>query len=141
MAICGIRGATTASANNREAILDATRELLEAIVRANHLDVDDIASVYFTVTPDLDAAFPAAAARALGWLETATLDARAPAVPGDLPHCIRVLIHWNTGCAQKDVRHVYLHDARSLRPDRETPEERAIRLASEIPVFTERSQE
>jgi chorismate mutase len=126
MAIRGIRGATTASANNREAILDATRELLEAIVRANNLDVDDMASVYFTVTPDLDAAFPAAAVRALGWLDTATLDARAPAVPGDLPRCIRVLIHWNTGCTQKDVRHVYLHDARSLRPDRETPEERAI---------------
>jgi len=133
MAICGIRGATTASANNREAILDATRELLEAIVRANDLDVDDIASVYFTVTPDLDAAFPAAAARALGWLDTALLDAQAPAVPGDRPCCIRVLIHWNTEGAQKNVRHVYLRDARSLRSDR-VAARRAIDLTLGVPT-------
>jgi chorismate mutase len=118
MAIRGIRGATTASANNREAILNATRELLEAIVRANDLDVDDIASVYFAVTPDLDAAFPAAAARLMGWNDVALLDAQAPRVPGDMPRCIRVLIHWNTHRTQSEIRHVYLRDARALRPDR-----------------------
>ncbi len=117
MVVHGIRGATTASANTREAIVEATRELLEAIVRENHLQVRDVASAWFTVTPDLDAAFPASAARALGWTETALLDAQAPRVTGDLPRCIRVLIHWNTPEGVRQVRHVYLRDARQLRPD------------------------
>jgi len=118
MPIRGLRGATTANENTREAIWAATRELLEALVRANGFDAADVASVYFTATPDLNAAFPAAAARALGWTDTALLDAQAPAVPGDLPRCIRVLIHWNTERAQKEMRHVYLNEARRLRPDR-----------------------
>ena len=118
MPVRGIRGATTANANTREAILDATRELLDAIVRANHLDVNDIASVYFTMTPDLDAAFPARAARDLGWNNAALLDAQAPRVSGDLPRCIRVLIHWNTDRAATEIAHVYLRDAQKLRPDR-----------------------
>ena len=118
MTLRGIRGATTANANTREAILDATRELLEAMVRANDLRVTDIASVYFTMTPDLDAAFPAAAARLMGWDDIALLDAQAPRVPGDVPRCIRVLIHWNAGQASDEIRHVYLHSARGLRPDR-----------------------
>jgi len=117
MPLRGIRGATTASANTRDAILDATRELLDALVRANQLRSEDIASLYFTMTPDLDAAFPAAAVRALGWLEVAALDAQAPRVMNDMPRCIRVLIHWNTA-ETRDLRHVYLRDAQALRPDR-----------------------
>ena len=118
MAVRGIRGATTAHANTREAILDATRELLDAIVQANGVRAPEVASVFFTMTPDLDAAFPARAARDLGWSDAALLDAQAPAVAGDLPRCIRVLIHWNTERAASEVRHVYLRDAQKLRPDR-----------------------
>ncbi len=118
MPVRGIRGATTASANSREAILDATRELLTAIVEVNHLDLDDVVSATFTMTPDLDAAFSARAARDLGWDNAALLDAQAPRVTGDLPRCIRVLIHWNTNRAADEIQHVYLRDARQLRPDR-----------------------
>ena len=118
MSLRGIRGATTSSANTRDAILDATRELLDALVRANNLRMDDVASIYFTVTPDLDAAFPAAAVRGLGWSEVAALDAQAPRVMNDVPRCIRVLIHWNTEAPLQDVRHVYLQGAQALRPDR-----------------------
>jgi chorismate mutase len=117
MSLRGIRGATAASANTRDAILDATCELLDALVRANDLRLDDIASIMFTMTPDLDAAFPAAAARALGWLSVAALDAQAPRVVGDVPRCIRVLIHWDTADT-RDLCHVYLRDAQALRPDR-----------------------
>ena len=113
----GIRGATTATANTRDAIFDTTRELLDAIVRANDVCVDDIASAVFTVTPDLDAAFPASAARSQGWDHVPLLDVCAPHVPNDLPHCIRVLIHWNTERAQKEIVHVYLREAKKLRPD------------------------
>ena len=118
MPLRGIRGATTASANTRDAILEATRVLLDALIRANDLRVNDIASVYFTLTPDLDAAFPAAAVRGLGWQDVAALDAQAPPVMNDVPRCIRVLIHWNTDAALKDIRHVYLQGAQTLRPDR-----------------------
>ena len=117
MAIRGIRGATTALANTREAILSATRELLDALIQANHIQTADVASIYFTMTPDLDAAFPAAAARELGWTDTALLDAQAPRVQNDLARCIRVLIHWNTDCACDYIRHVYLRGASQLRPD------------------------
>ncbi len=117
MPLRGIRGAITATANTRDAILDATRELLEEIVRANEICVQDIASVIFTITPDLDAAFPAAAARARGWTHVPLLDVSAPRVVNDLPRCIRVMIHWNTDRAQKEIAHVYLGDARNLRPD------------------------
>jgi chorismate mutase len=117
----GIRGATTASDNTRDAILDATRELIEALIQANDLRQTDIASIYFTMTPDLDAAFPAAAVRMLGWTDVALLDAQAPRVANDLPLCIRVLIHWNTDRAQDEIQHIYLRDARALRPDRVKP--------------------
>jgi chorismate mutase len=117
MAIRGIRGATTAPANTREAILTATRELLDALIRANQIHPADVASIYFTATPDLDAAFPAAAAREMGWTDIALLDAQAPRVPNDLARCIRVLIHWNTDRPHDALRHVYLRDASRLRPD------------------------
>lgn len=118
MAVRGVRGATTAHANTPDAILTATRELLEALIQANGLRAAEVASIYFTVTPDLDAAFPATAVRSLGWNEIAALDAQAPRVLNDVPHCIRVLIHWNTDRPEDEIRHVYLRDARALRPDR-----------------------
>ncbi len=119
MSVClGIRAAITAEDNTAEAILSATRELLTAIVEANDLRPGDVASAIFTATPDLTAAFPAQAARELGWTEVALLDAQEIAVPGSLARCIRVLIHWNTDRPRDEVVHVYLRGAASLRPDR-----------------------
>jgi chorismate mutase len=114
----GVRGATTADANTEDAILAATRELLAQLVGANGIEPPDIASVYFTATPDLNAAFPAKAARQLGWLDTALMCAQEMDVPGQPPRCIRVLIHWNTGRPQAEIEHVYLRGAVALRPDR-----------------------
>jgi chorismate mutase len=114
----GIRGATTVEENTAEAILAATRELLELIVEANDLKVEDVASTIFTTTPDLTAAFPAQAAREMGWRDVALLDAQEIPVPGSLKRCIRVLIHWNTEKGAAEIRHVYLREAQALRPDR-----------------------
>jgi chorismate mutase len=114
----GIRGATTAEANTRTAILEATRELLMHLIAANDLCADDIASVIFTTSPDLNAEFPAVAARQLGWVDTALLCTHEMAVPGSLERCIRVLIHWNTTRRADEIVHVYLREARALRPER-----------------------
>jgi chorismate mutase len=114
----GVRGATTAEANTQEAITEATRELLSCLVVKNDLAPKDIASAVFSTTPDLDAAFPALAARELGWNEVALFGCQEMAVPGAPPRCIRVLIHWNTPKTQAEIRHVYLKGACSLRPDR-----------------------
>ncbi|MDI6871303.1 MAG: chorismate mutase [Bacillota bacterium] len=119
MAVRGIRGATTAAGNTPDEILEATRELLQALVAANRLDPAEVASAIFTTSPDLTAEYPAAAARQLGWTETALLGAAELAKPGGLPHCIRVLLHVNTDQPQAAMRHVYLRGARVLRPDRE----------------------
>jgi chorismate mutase len=118
MAVRGIRGATVVDENSSEAILKSTRELLEAIMGANpSLDTDEISSVIFTVTEDLNAAYPAIAAREIGWDQVPLLCSREIAVPGGMPKCIRVLLHWNTGVLQSEVCHVYLGEAISLRPD------------------------
>ena len=114
----GIRGATTADANTREAILEATREMLVMLIELNDLHPDDIASAIFSTTPDLNAEFPAVAARDLGWLDTALLCTHEMAVPGSLPGCIRVLIHWNTDRRADEVCHVYIRGAKNLRPER-----------------------
>jgi chorismate mutase len=114
----GIRGATTADDNTRDAILTATHELLERIVAANDLCVEDIASVIFSTTPDLNAEFPAVAARELGWHDAALLSTHEIAVPDSLERCIRVLIHWNTTHLAHEIVHIYMHGATSLRPDR-----------------------
>jgi chorismate mutase len=97
--------------------LEATRELLARIVEANDIAVEELASAFFTATADLTAAFPAAAARDLGWKQVALLDAQEIPVPGSPPRCVRVLIHWNTRKTQGEIRHVYLKGAASLRPD------------------------
>ncbi len=113
----GIRGATTVAANDAEAILDGTEELLREIVRENEIELDWIASALFTLTPDLTAVFPAAAARRIGWTLVPLLNFTEIGVPGGMPRCIRVLIHVNTTRAQSEIVHVYLHEARALRPD------------------------
>ena len=118
MQVRGIRGATTAEANTCECILAATRELLEAMIAANNLQPDDIASAIFTTTPDLNAEFPAVAARQLGWYDVALLCEHEMSVPHGLPMCIRILIHWNTEVSADEVRHVYIKGAVHLRPDR-----------------------
>lgn len=118
MPVRGIRGATVASENTVEAIRCATRELLLALVEANGVEIADIASVFFTTSPDLTAEYPALAARQLGWMDTALMCSQEVAVPNGLPLCIRVLIHWNTDKRQDALQHVYLGAATRLRPDR-----------------------
>jgi len=113
----GIRGATTVSENDREEILAATRQLLALLIRRNDIDPEDVASAIFTTTPDIDAEFPALAARQLHWIDVPLLCGHEIAVPGGLPLCIRVLIHWNTDKKQDAIEHVYVRDAKRLRPD------------------------
>lgn len=113
----GIRGATTVESNTKDAILEATHELLAALVDANDLQADDIASAFFSATQDLNAEFPALAARHMGWSNVALTCMQEMYVPGSLPMCIRILIHANTAKAQNEVRFVYLRGARVLRPD------------------------
>jgi chorismate mutase len=117
MACRGVRGATTVENNTREEILTATRQLLALMIRRNTIDKLDVASAIFTTTPDLDAEFPALAARQLGWLEVPLLCSHELSVPGSLPRCIRVLVHWNTDRSQHDIHHIYVRDAVKLRPD------------------------
>ncbi len=114
----GVRGATTVERNESAQIGDRTRELLRLIVEANGIRSEEVASAIFTVTSDLDAAFPTVAARAIpGWEGVALICSREIPVPGSLGHCIRVLIHWNTEHGQAAVRHVFLRGARALRPE------------------------
>lgn len=118
MATRGIRGAIAAAADEPQAILLATQELLREIMSQNDgLRVEDIASAFFTLTEDLCSAYPAAAARQMGWDEVPMLCAREIPLPGGLPRIIRVLIHWNTDMPPSLIRHVYLHEAAKLRPD------------------------
>ncbi|MNS49020.1 Chorismate mutase AroH [compost metagenome] len=114
----GVRGATTADANTEAAIVEATRDLLTRMVAQNGIDPEDVASAYFTATLDLDAAFPAKAARDLGWVDWALMCGPEMNVPGQPDRCIRILIHWNTERAQRDIQHVYVRGAERLRPDR-----------------------
>jgi chorismate mutase len=117
-AMCrGVRGATTVRSNTPEAIWEGTRELLKAVIEANGIVEDDVASVIFTTTPDLTAAYPAKAARDLGWQRTALMGCQEMDVPDGIPMCIRVLIHWNTSRSLDEVQHVFMHGATALRPD------------------------
>ena len=111
----GIRGATTADANTEEAIHSATSELVQALIDANGLEEDSLAAVFFTMTPDLDAAFPATAARRLGWKNAALMDVTQVVVAGSLPRCIRILILVNTDKEPKDLVYIYLKGAKELR--------------------------
>jgi chorismate mutase len=113
----GVRGATTVDRDDREMVLKATRELLALLIRLNEIHSEDVASAIFTTTPDVASAFPATAARQLGWLDVPLLCSHEISVPGSLPKCVRVLILWNTNKAQHEIQHAYLHEARTLRPD------------------------
>jgi chorismate mutase len=116
-AVRGVRGATTAAGNSAVAITDATLELLRVLRDRNAIKSEDIGYIWFTVTPDLDAAFPADAARVgMGWTDVPLICGREIPVPGALGLCIRVLIAWNTSVAQRDVKHAFMRGARLLRP-------------------------
>jgi chorismate mutase len=117
MSVRGIRGAITAAANTSAAIVSATDLLLREIITVNGVRPDDIAAVFFTTTADLNAEFPAAAARALGWHKVPLLCAHEMGVPGRLPSCVRVLMLVNTELDQAAIKHVYLAGAMRLRPD------------------------
>lgn len=117
MPVRGIRGATTVSSNTREEIIEATRELLTAMVEANDIDPEEVASVIFTTTPDLNAEFPAVAARQLGWTFVPLMCSHEMNVPGSLPRCVRILLHVNTDKRAHDIRHLYIRGASVLRPD------------------------
>ncbi|MFY9719701.1 MAG: chorismate mutase [Candidatus Cybelea sp.] len=113
----GIRGAITVDADDRASIARATERLLHEVVRRNRIELEDVASVLFTLTPDLHAAFPALAARDMGWVTVPMLHAVEIAVPGALGKCIRILMHVNTTQTPAEIEHVYLDGARVLRPD------------------------
>jgi chorismate mutase len=117
MAVRGIRGATTAPANTKSDIVARTKEMLEALVKLNDIRTEDIASAIFSVTEDLNAEFPAVAARQMGWLYTPLFCTMEIPVQGSLKSCIRVLLHVNTDRSQEGMKHVYLHEAEKLRPD------------------------
>ncbi|MDI3297795.1 MAG: chorismate mutase [Bacillota bacterium] len=113
----GVRGATTAESDTATAIRQATQELLLELVRRNGLVPQELAAVFFTLTPDLSALYPSKAARELGWSLVPLLDlAQAPG-PQHLERCIRVLALWNTSRRPDEIRHVYLRGAAGLRPD------------------------
>ncbi|MEM9364622.1 MAG: chorismate mutase [Planctomycetota bacterium] len=113
----GVRGATTVESDDRDEILRSTTQLLALMIRRNGIESRDVASALFTVTKDMEAEFPALAARQLGWIEVPLLCGYEISVPGSLPRCIRVLLHWNTDKTQSDIHHVYIRDAVRLRPD------------------------
>ena len=114
----GVRGATVATENTKEAIFEATRELLERLVEANGIRAEDVASALFSTTRDLNAEFPAIAARQIGWTDIALMCMHEMDVPHGLSQCVRILIHWNTDKRANEIRHVYIRGAEKLRPDR-----------------------
>ncbi len=114
----GVRGATTVESNSPEEILKATRQLLALLIRQNGIQPEDVTSAIFSTTTDLDAEFPALAARQLGWIDVALMCVHELDVPGSLRHCIRILLHWNTDKPSNELVHVYIKEAANLRPDR-----------------------
>ena len=115
----GIRGATTVEENTKEAITEATRELLQLMVESNAIDVEQVAAATFTTTPDLNAEYPAVAARQIGWYDSALLCSHEMGVPDGLPMCIRILLLVNTEMSGKEIKHIYIKDAKNLRPQRD----------------------
>ncbi|MCJ7654517.1 MAG: chorismate mutase [Dehalococcoidia bacterium] len=115
----GIRGAITVSENTKEAIIAASKALLQNLIEANEVEVSDIACILFTTTSDLNAAFPAAGARELGWTQVPLLCGHEMNVPESLPSCLRVLVLFNTDKKNEEIIHVYLGDAVTLRDEGE----------------------
>ena len=112
-----VRGATTVNNNSADEIISETVTVLMEIIKENSIETDDIISVLFTVTRDIDAVFPAVAARKLGWTNIALLCTYEIDVPGSLEKCIRVMLHFNTDKKNSDIKNIYLKEARNLRPD------------------------
>jgi len=117
MLVRGIRGAITADSNNKEEIIKNTKELLTALKKENDFKIEDIVSIFFSVTSDLNAAFPAQAARELGWNEVPLFDMQEINVLRSLPRCIRILIHINCSKSQQEIKHCYLRGTKILRKD------------------------
>lgn len=117
LACRAVRGATTAATNTSEDILEATEELLRTMVAMNDLTVDDMVSIIFTTTTDLNATFPAVAARGMGLDQIPLICTHEMTVPGALPMVVRVMLHINTEKSAADIKHVYLKHARELRPE------------------------
>ena len=120
MFVRGVRGATTVDENTTDSILSATKELIEIIIEKNDIHEEDIASILFSVTEDINAEFPAKAARDMGFTETPLLCLNEITVPDRIQKCIRVLFHVNTEKKPKDIHHIYLKGATILRPDHST---------------------
>lgn len=117
MNLRAVRGATTVEVNEREAIIEATKELLGEIIERNNIKTEDMVDIIFTVTSDLDKVFPAVSARQMGIVDVPLLDMLAPKIEGSLQKCIRVMLHFNTDKSNSDIHPVYLRGAESLRPD------------------------
>ncbi|MFT6834878.1 MAG: chorismate mutase [Francisellaceae bacterium] len=118
MSVRGVRGATTCRSNTKEDITIATQELVENIFTRNSFEIDDVCSIIFSVTSDLDAIFPGWVARVVMGLTTVPIqDVQQMKVTTDLPMCVRILIHVNTNMFQSEINHVYLNEAKQLRPD------------------------
>ncbi|MGD9552682.1 MAG: chorismate mutase [Candidatus Caldatribacteriota bacterium] len=117
MTVRGIRGAITVEANSKESILEGTKELLLAMQKENQFNTTDIVSIFFSMTPDLNAAFPAEAARQLGWRMVPLFDTQEIPVVGSLPQCIRILILINSQKSQLEIKHCYLRESQVLRAD------------------------
>lgn len=115
----GVRGASTVSQNTKEDIVQETKGLLSAMVADNGIHPDDIASILFTLTPDLNAEFPAVAAREMGFSDVPLICAAEIPVSGALASCVRILIHWNTDKSAADIQHIYIKGAATLRPDKQ----------------------
>lgn len=113
----GVRGATTVEKNEAPLIIERVKELLLQLVAENNMELDDIGAVIFSSTPDLEAAFPAVAARQLGWSTVPLFGTQEMDIDGGVPLCIRILILWNTELPPRAIRHIYLHAAVVLRPD------------------------
>lgn len=112
-----VRGATTVSSDSREKILEATAELLSEIIEQNGIDKQTIVNIIFTATADISSEFPAVAARELGLTQVPLLDCQQMQCRDTLALCIRVMLTYNTNKRQKDIRHIYLREAKKLRPD------------------------
>ncbi len=118
MTVCrGVRGAVPVMSNTESDILAAAERLLSELISRNGIISDDIASAIFTTSPDLNAEYPAIAARKFGWSNVALLCGHEMDVPHGMQSCLRILIHWNTDKSSEDIVHVYLDETRSLRPD------------------------
>ena len=132
MAVRGIRGAITASENTAAAIVEATEEMLRELIARNAIDPQEVAFAYFTTTPDLDAEFPALAARRLGWVDVPLLCGHDMNVelpnPRGVAKCVRVVLLYNTDRPQKDMRHAYLRGASAIKADLDT-----MRSSLEVP--------